>query len=118
MGLKNVGNTCYVNSLLQAYFALPEFRSFVLAFRAPSTDEEPPALQHANSIATDKVLDPAATEAAFARASMECTCFGTTLFVARHVLTSIRARSRQAPADALWSYAPVTTQILGSLQSA
>lgn len=31
-GLQNVGNTCYVNSLLQAYFAIPAFREHVLTF--------------------------------------------------------------------------------------
>jgi len=30
-GLKNVGNTCYVNSLLQAYYAIPSFRRAVLS---------------------------------------------------------------------------------------
>jgi len=25
VGLKNVGNTCYLNSILQVYFNLPEF---------------------------------------------------------------------------------------------
>lgn len=58
-GLKNVGNTCmdisaifftinllffkgYINSLLQTYFSIPEFRKFLLNYpyktTAPSTD--------------------------------------------------------------------------------
>jgi ubiquitin carboxyl-terminal hydrolase 25/28 len=33
VGLKNVGNTCYFNSLLQAYFMIPKFVQEVLAFK-------------------------------------------------------------------------------------
>lgn len=38
VGLRNVGNTCYLNSLIQAYFGLPSLRSAVL--RLP---DAPPA---------------------------------------------------------------------------
>lgn len=31
-GLKNIGNTCYFNSMLQTYYMLPEFRKAVLSF--------------------------------------------------------------------------------------
>ena len=30
VGLKNIGNTCYVNSLLQTYFSIPELRGAIL----------------------------------------------------------------------------------------
>ena len=32
-GLKNIGNTCYFNSILQVYFNLPEFVSAILEFK-------------------------------------------------------------------------------------
>jgi hypothetical protein len=30
VGLKNIGNTCYVNSLLQTYFSIPELRGAIM----------------------------------------------------------------------------------------
>ena len=33
VGLKNVGNTCYFNSLLQTYFRIPKFVQAVLSFQ-------------------------------------------------------------------------------------
>eukprot|EP01113_Clastostelium_recurvatum_P034055 TRINITY_DN4575_c0_g1_i2.p1 TRINITY_DN4575_c0_g1~~TRINITY_DN4575_c0_g1_i2.p1 ORF type:complete len:1155 (+),score=301.78 TRINITY_DN4575_c0_g1_i2:51-3515(+) len=41
-GLKNVGNTCYVNSLLQTYFMIPGLRQAVLSF-TPRIDITLPA---------------------------------------------------------------------------
>lgn len=35
VGMKNVGNTCYFNSLLQAYFMIPEFVKEILTFKEP-----------------------------------------------------------------------------------
>lgn len=32
-GLKNIGNTCYFNSLLQVYFNMPEFVQAILEFQ-------------------------------------------------------------------------------------
>lgn len=40
VGLKNVGNTCYFNSLLQAYFMVPKFVRELLSFREASTGLE------------------------------------------------------------------------------
>jgi ubiquitin carboxyl-terminal hydrolase 25 len=35
VGLQNVGNTCYFNSLMQTYFYMPEFVKQVLDFQIP-----------------------------------------------------------------------------------
>lgn len=40
VGLRNIGNTCYLNSLLQVYYHLPEFRRAIMSFRPPH-DFEP-----------------------------------------------------------------------------
>lgn len=34
-GLYNIGNTCYLNSLLQVYFHLPDFRRAIMSYRPP-----------------------------------------------------------------------------------
>ena len=33
VGLKNIGNTCYFNSILQVYYNLPEFVKSVFCFK-------------------------------------------------------------------------------------
>ena len=33
-GLRNIGNTCYFNSLIQVYFNLPSFTTKILSFEA------------------------------------------------------------------------------------
>lgn len=47
VGLRNVGNTCYFNSMLQSYFNIPQLRRLALQFRAqprPETSGPVPAV--------------------------------------------------------------------------
>ena len=41
-GLRNIGNTCYFNSLLQVYYSIPEFVIQILDYKC---DEQPEAGQ-------------------------------------------------------------------------
>ena len=52
-GLKNIGNTCYFNSILQVYYNIPEFVNAILDFQddnapLPSLSKEKPQSQDAN----------------------------------------------------------------------
>ncbi|KAJ3439776.1 ubiquitin carboxyl-terminal hydrolase faf-x-related [Anaeramoeba flamelloides] len=38
LGLKNLSNTCYMNSLLQQFFMIPQFREKLFSLRIPTTD--------------------------------------------------------------------------------
>lgn len=43
VGLRNIGNTCYLNSLLQVYYHLPEFRRAIMSFRPHDSLLQPTA---------------------------------------------------------------------------
>ncbi|EKX33566.1 hypothetical protein GUITHDRAFT_120258 [Guillardia theta CCMP2712] len=43
VGLKNIGNTCYFNSLLQTYRAIPAFRHAILQCPLPPGEKRPPS---------------------------------------------------------------------------
>jgi ubiquitin C-terminal hydrolase len=38
VGLKNIGNTCWFNSVVQAVYALPNFRRLILNYRYSSSN--------------------------------------------------------------------------------
>ena len=55
-GLRNIGNTCYFNSLLQVYYTLPSFVKKILEFEVeqlPDPDEEAKNQQQAAAPAQD-----------------------------------------------------------------
>ena len=37
VGLRNIGNTCYFNSLLQIYYSMPQFVEQIFRFEKPKT---------------------------------------------------------------------------------
>ena len=45
VGLKNIGNTCYVNSLLQTYFSIPELRQAIMTWDFTPWMDEPAAAE-------------------------------------------------------------------------
>lgn len=41
MGLKNIGNTCYFNSILQVYFNMPGFVNAIFSFQDDGAPLQP-----------------------------------------------------------------------------
>ncbi|KAH8701874.1 putative ubiquitin hydrolase [Talaromyces proteolyticus] len=54
VGLQNIGNTCYLNSLLQFYFTVRPYREMVLDFENNKTDLDEASL-HAKKVGSRKV---------------------------------------------------------------
>lgn len=84
VGIRNIGNTCYLNSLLQFYFSIRPFRDMVLDFEhfKMSIDEE--------SLARKKVGSRKVLKGEVER-SQKCTCCSRAMpcFVAANALSSI-----------------------------
>lgn len=57
-GLLNIGNTCYVNSLLQTFMQIDEFRGWMLRYRSPEELPPPPELAATGGKATGPAAVP------------------------------------------------------------
>ena len=55
-GLRNIGNTCYFNSLLQVYFTIPEFVIPILAFKDDSVNAQDVEMQSAEQQQAEDAL--------------------------------------------------------------
>jgi ubiquitin carboxyl-terminal hydrolase 25/28 len=54
VGLKNIGNTCYFNSLLQTYFTIPEFYEEIMSFTPPKEEPKQPEAEDKKDDQEDK----------------------------------------------------------------
>ena len=52
-GLKNLGNTCYLNSAVQALSACTPLTNFFLTAYAPTGDEKPPIAKYYHQVLSD-----------------------------------------------------------------
>ena len=52
-GLKNIGNTCYFNSLLQVYYNMPEFVNVILQYK----DDDIPLKAPQHIVVPEKPVD-------------------------------------------------------------
>ncbi|KAI9099981.1 hypothetical protein DFS34DRAFT_516838 [Phlyctochytrium arcticum] len=63
-GIENIGNTCYLNSLLQLYYFIKPIREAVLLYVQDATDSKPPAVPESKtSGASGDPMELDATEA-------------------------------------------------------
>ena len=70
-GLENIGNTCYLNSLLQYFFSLRVVRERVLDYEKQVKDGQPPRTIHRKKVANREVT------AREAERSHKCECPST-----------------------------------------
>lgn len=92
VGLQNIGNTCYLNSLLQFYFSIRPFREMVLDFESfkMELDDESSSKKRVGS---RKVLQKEVER------SQTCTCCPVVCTI--QGLTNVFVRSRERTTDAV-----------------